>query len=71
MLTKFGGVFDSEAVKKRIAEKEAVAGQEGFWNDPKKAEKLLSEIKKLKNRIEPWEILIADIEDLQTLYELA
>ena len=70
MLTKFGGVFDSEAVKKRIAEKEAVAGQEGFWNDPKNAEKLLSEIKKLKNRIEPWETLIADIEDLQTLYEL-
>ncbi|MFC1237925.1 peptide chain release factor 2 [Treponema vincentii] len=62
--------LDSEAVKKRIAEKEAVAGQEGFWNDPKKAEKLLSEIKKLKNRIEPWETLIADIEDLQTLYEL-
>ena len=48
---KFGGAFDSEAVKKRIAEKEAVAGDEGFWNDPKKAEKLLSEIKKLKNRI--------------------
>ncbi|UTC47243.1 peptide chain release factor 2 [Treponema vincentii] len=62
--------LDSEAVKKRIAEKEAVAGQEGFWDDPKKAEKLLSEIKKLKNRIEPWETLIADIEDLQTLYEL-
>ncbi|WP_144389690.1 MULTISPECIES: peptide chain release factor 2 [unclassified Treponema] len=62
--------LDSEAVKKRIAEKEVVAGQEGFWNDPKSAEKLLSEIKKLKNRIEPWEKLIADIEDLQTLYEL-
>ncbi|EPF28023.1 peptide chain release factor 2 [Treponema medium ATCC 700293] len=71
MSTKSGGVFDSEAVKKRIAEKEAIAGDEGFWNDPKNAEKLLSEIKKLKNRIEPWEILIADIEDLQTLYELA
>ena len=70
MSTKFGGVFDSEAVKKRIAEKEAVAGAEGFWNDPKSAEKLLSEIKKLKSRIEPWETLIADIEDLQTLYEL-
>ena len=67
---KSGGVFDSEAVKKRIAEKEAIAGQEGFWNDPKNAEKLLSEIKKLKNRIEPWETLIADIEDLQALYEL-
>ena len=67
---KFGGVFDSEAVKKRIAEKEQVTGLPNFWNDPKKAEQVLSEIKKLKNRIEPWEELIADIEDLQALYEL-
>ncbi len=67
---KFGGVFDSEAVKKRIAEKETLTGNPDFWNDPKKAEQLLSEIKKLKNRIEPWEALIADIEDLETLYEL-
>lgn len=67
---KFGGVFDSEAVKKRIAEKEIITGHPDFWNDPKKAEQLLSEIKKLKNRIEPWEALIADIEDLETLYEL-
>lgn len=68
---KFGGVFDSETVKKRISEKEAVTGLPDFWDDPKKAEQLLSEIKKLKNRIEPWEKLIADIEDLQALYELA
>lgn len=67
---KFGGVFDSEAVKKRIAEKEQVTGLPNFWDDPKKAEQVLSEIKKLKNRIEPWEALIADIEDLQALYEL-
>lgn len=68
---KFGGVFDSETVKKRIAEKENVTGRAGFWDDPKKAEHLLSEIKKLKNRIEPWEELMADVEDLETLYELA
>jgi len=68
---KFGGVFDSNAVKKRIAEKEILTGQPSFWDDPKTAEQLLSEIKKLKNRIEPWEALIAGIEDLETLYELS
>ncbi|MGP1432274.1 peptide chain release factor 2 [Treponema sp.] len=62
--------LDSEAVKKRIAEKEQVTGLPNFWDDPKKAEQVLSEIKKLKNRIEPWEALIANIEDLQALYEL-
>jgi len=68
---KFGGVFDSNEVKKRIAEKEILTGQPSFWDDPKTAEQLLSEIKKLKNRIEPWEALIAGIEDLETLYELS
>lgn len=70
MSMKYGGVFDSQTIKTRIAEKEARAGQEHFWDKPQEAEKLLSEIKRLKNRIEPWQSLIADIEDLQTLYEL-
>jgi len=67
---KFGGVFDSDTVKHKIAEKEALTGAQGFWDDPKKAEKVLTEIKKLKNRVEPWERLIAEVDDLEALYEL-
>ena len=67
---KFGGVFDSDTVKHKIAEKEALTGVQGFWDDPKKAEKVLTEIKKLKNRVEPWERLIAEVDDLEALYEL-
>ena len=67
----FGGVFDVAATEKKIAEKEELSGQMGFWDDAKKAEKVMGEIKSLKNRIEPWRELVNRIEDLQTLYELA
>lgn len=67
----FGGVFDSATIEKKIAEKEKLTGENGFWDNPSKAEKVLSEIKQLKNRIEPWKELIASIEDAETLYELA
>jgi peptide chain release factor 2 len=67
----FGGVFDVAAIETKIAEKEEQSGQSDFWNDPKKAEKVMSDIKVLKNRIEPWRELIASMEDLEALYELA
>ncbi len=66
----FGGVFDSAVIEKKIAEKEALCGAADFWNDPPKAEKVLSEIKLLKNRIEPWKELIGNMENIEALYEL-
>ena len=67
----FGGVFDVPTINAKIAEKEELCGLPNFWDDPAKAEKVMSEIKSLKNRIEPWKQLIQECEDLQTLYELA
>ncbi len=68
---KFGGVFDPDAVKEKIAEKEEFSAQPGFWDDPKKAEKTMSELRTLKNRVEPWEALRKKVDDLEALYELA
>ena len=48
-----------------------MCGEPGFWDNPQKAEKVLGDIKALKNRIEPWKELIAAIEDTEALYELA
>ncbi len=70
-LMKYGGVFDPAAVKEKIAEKEEFSAQPGFWEDAKKAEKTMAEIKALKNRIEPWEELRTRVDDLEALYELA
>lgn len=68
---KYGGIFDSAAIRKKIAEKETATARPDFWDDPKAAEKVMGEIKKLKNRIDPWESLIAAVDDLEAFYELA
>jgi len=54
-----------------IAEKEALTAEAGFWDDPKAAEKVMSQIRKLKNRVEPWRQLISDMDDIEAMYELA
>lgn len=68
---KSGGVFDPDHIRKLITEKEAFSATEGFWNDQKKAEKTMSELRALRNRIDPWEELLTDVQDLEALHELA
>lgn len=68
---KSGGVFDSDAIKAKIAEKEDFTGSPGFWNDQKKAEKTMAELKALKGKIDPWENLMNELGDLEALYDLA
>ena len=50
---------------------EADTADAGFWNDSGRAEKIMGELKGLKNRYEPWLKLQREMEDLLTLYELA
>jgi peptide chain release factor 2 len=74
--TRPGGVFDQapagqKPIVERIAEIEARAGENGFWNDQEAAEKAMGELKALKNRYEPWKALHAGIEDLKALLDLA
>ncbi|MBP5568709.1 MAG: peptide chain release factor 2 [Treponema sp.] len=65
------GRLDSASIDKMVSEKEALTGEPGFWDDPKNAEKVMSQIRKLKNRVEPWRALITDMDDLEAMYELA
>ncbi|MDR0496361.1 MAG: peptide chain release factor 2, partial [Treponema sp.] len=55
----------------RIAALEAKTAEADFWNDSARAEKIMGELKGLKNRWEPWEKIQRDMEDLETLYGLA
>jgi peptide chain release factor 2 len=73
---KHGGVFDQPGTGyvsfgQRIADIEAKTGEAGFWNDTSAAEKIMTELKGLKNRYEPWKALRALIDDLEALHELA
>ncbi|MBE6350505.1 MAG: peptide chain release factor 2 [Spirochaetaceae bacterium] len=65
------GRLDVSNIEQKIAEKESLSAEPNFWDNPAKAEKVLSEIRLLKNRINPWRDLITQIEDIEALYELA
>ena len=42
-----------------------------FWGDPSAAEKIMTGLKALKGRFEPWKEIVAEAADLATLHELA
>ena len=66
-----GGDFDTDVLKSQAKELEIESGDPNFWNDRENAEKKLAQLKRLKNKFEPWEKLAAEMEDLKELYELA
>lgn len=54
-----------------IQDLERESGHPEFWNDRDRAEKDLTRLKRLKNKIDPWLKLVASIRELKELYELA
>ncbi len=69
--TNPGGIFEDSGVQSEIEELEAKSGDPDFWNDRETAEAVLTQLKRLKDRVDPWRELKQHIEDLQTLLELA
>ncbi|MBR4789983.1 MAG: peptide chain release factor 2 [Treponema sp.] len=65
------GRLDSDAIDKSIAEKMKQSEAPGFWDDHEAAEKVMAQVRKLKNRVEPWRALLAEMDDLDAMYELA
>jgi peptide chain release factor 2 len=67
----YGGVFDTAAIERAIAEKEARTAESGFWNDGAKAGRVMAEIKQLKDRLETWSRLKTDSEALDEVIRMA
>lgn len=65
------GRLDADSIQKKIDEKMALTEEPGFWDDHEKAEKIMAQIRKLKNRVEPWKQLLSEFSDLEAMYELA
>ncbi|MDC7219351.1 MAG: peptide chain release factor 2 [Spirochaetales bacterium] len=63
--------LDSDRLKKQAAELESQSADPNFWDDRETAEKILSNLKRLKGRYEPWEKLVSDLNDCIELLELA
>ena len=57
-------------VSDEIAELEARAQEPGFWDDVEKAQKIQTRVKHLQNRVDHFNKMLKDYEDLQVLCEL-
>lgn len=65
----WGGFFDYDSKKHDLELLEEKTLDPNFWNDSKRAEKILNEIKQIKNWTNSYEELSRYVDDLNTLYE--
>ena len=71
ILQRWGIHFEIPKVKLKIEELEAVSAKDGFWEDLENSQKVLQEIKQLKDKVAGFEGLKSEWEDMSTLVELA
>lgn len=70
-MPKHGGIFDPDSIRREIQELEAQTSDPHFWDNHERAESILTNIKRLRSRIEPWEDLSREVTDLDALLTLA
>ena len=64
-------VFDLEAKRASVKEKEAMTAEDGFWYDAEKAMQHLKALNDIKKNVELLDGMKGEIEDHKVLYELA
>ena len=62
--------FDLDSLRVRVKEIEKLSFEEDFWNDVEKAQKLMQESSGLNSKINEYDDLILEVEDLETMVEL-
>ncbi|NLK87217.1 MAG: peptide chain release factor 2 [Clostridiaceae bacterium] len=68
--SKWGLHFDIARLKVEIEELENKAAEPGFWDDMENSQKILQKTKGLKTKVERYEKIVSDLDDLITLNEL-
>lgn len=63
-------LFDLDNIKKRVKELDTLAIEKDFWDDQERAQKILQESKNLKDKVEYYEKLCEEVEDLEVLIDL-
>lgn len=64
-------VFDLEAKRASVREKEAMAAADDFWNDTAKAQQHLKALNEIKKNVELLDGINQELEDQKVLFELA
>lgn len=65
-----GGLFDLDENRKRMKELEIKMSEPGFWDHQDEAQKVINESNALKHKVESFEKLEGNLEDLEVSYEL-
>lgn len=64
-------LFDLAQKERRIDQLEAESGQPQFWDDPKRAQKTMQELSRLKKERDDFQKLKSRVDDIEELVELA
>ena len=70
-MKRFGTGFDLAAKKTELHNLEKQMAKAGFWDNPDKAQSIVSQLSALKSIVEPMEELLREVEDLAELFKLA
>ncbi len=70
-IEELGGALDVEGAKTELESLEAMAAEEGFWNDLENSQKVLQRTKRCKERVEKYESFVSRLDDIKTLISLA
>ena len=70
-MTHSGGLFDLEVKELELIELEKLMAAPGFWDNQEKAQQIGKQVSLRKKSVESWEGLHTQLEDLETLFELA
>ncbi len=70
-LLDLGDALNLTALQADIAALEAQSGAEDFWNDLENSQKVLQQIRQLKNKVEAYDALKTQFEDALVLIEMA
>ena len=68
---RLGGLFDPEALKKKMEELEKKMQEPSFWNELKQAQSITQEAKSLKDKLERYKNLEIRLEDIEVFIELS
>ncbi len=70
-LSELHDFLDPEGLARRVAELEGAMGAPGFWDEQESAAKTSAEHARASRRLETWQALERDVDDLEALIELA
>ncbi|PKL26690.1 MAG: peptide chain release factor 2 [Spirochaetae bacterium HGW-Spirochaetae-3] len=68
---KYGGVFDAATIQSKIETKESQSSEPGFWDDQKRSERIMGELKVLRNRLDTWQGIKHAMDALDEIYGMA